>query len=203
MTRATAAARSLCGVALLVAALAAGSAAGSDDDPRRIAPYAATDDAVTEAMLDLARVAASDHVVDLGSGDGRIVLAAARRGASGVGVEIDARLVAIAQARAAHERLAERARFVQQDLFEADLSQATVVTLYLFPAAMARVADKLAASLAPGTRVVSHDFPLPGWPAVRVAVVDAPGKRDAIGTQTATLYLYATPSRDPAARAPR
>lgn len=163
------------------------------DEAKRVAPYAATDDAVAEAMLDLARVGPRDHVVDLGSGDGRIVIAAARRGASGLGVDIDGALVEIARRNAAHERLGDRVQFVQQDLFETDLAQATVVTLYLFPAIMGRVAGKLA-TLAPGTRVVSHDFPLPGWRVDRVATLDAPGKRDYTGTGIATLYLYVTPA---------
>jgi ubiquinone/menaquinone biosynthesis C-methylase UbiE len=176
--------------ALLAAGLAlpvAGVARAEDD--KRVAPYAPTDDVVTEAMLDLAGVRAGDHVVDLGCGDGRIVIAAARRGATGLGVDIDAKLVELARRNAVHERLDTRVRFVQQDLFETDLAQATVVTLYLFPTIMGRVAAKLA-SLAPGTRVVSHDFPLPGWRVARLATIDAPGKRDHMGTSEAKLYLY-------------
>lgn len=177
--------------ALAALPLAARQAAA--DDARRVAPYAATEDAVAEAMLDLAAVHAGDHVVDLGCGDGRIVLAAARRGATGLGVDIDAQLVTVARANAEHAGLAGRVRFAQQDLFATDLAMASVVTLYLFPAIMRRVAAHLAGAARPGARIVSHDFPLPGWRATRVAVVDAPGKRDATGTSTATLYLYVAP----------
>lgn len=179
---------------LLAAAALLAAGGVRADEAKRVAPYAATDDAVAEAMLDLARVGPSDHVVDLGCGDGRIVIAAARRGATGFGVDIDARLVDIARRNAEHAGVAQRARFAQRDLFETDLADATVITLYLFPAIMGRLAAHLA-SLAPGKRVVSHDFPLPGWRVARVATLDAPGKRDATGTSTATLYLYDVPRR--------
>jgi ubiquinone/menaquinone biosynthesis C-methylase UbiE len=179
--------------AALIVVMASAAMSVHADESKRVAPYAATEDAVTEAMLDLAQVRAGDHVVDLGSGDGRIVIAAARRGATGLGVDIDARLVELSRRNAVHEGLEARVRFEQQDLFETDVRSASVVTLYLFPSIMRRVADKLAA-LAPGTRVVSHDFPLPGWRIAAVDTVDAPGKRDHMGTSTAKLYLYVVPA---------
>ena len=190
----------------LLAGLAAaplGRASGATDESKRVAPYAATEDGVAEAMLDLAQVRAGDHVVDLGCGDGRIVLAAARRGATGLGVDIDGQLIDLANRLAQQQGLAGRARFLQQDLFDTDLAPATVVTIYLFPTIMARVAEKLQASLRPGTRVVSHDFALPGWRPQRLELVEAPGKRDAIGTSLARLYLYVVPAAGEAGSSPR
>jgi cyclopropane fatty-acyl-phospholipid synthase-like methyltransferase len=127
-------------------------------------PYVQTPERVVHEMLALAGVGPRDVVYDLGSGDGRIVIAAARwRGARGVGVEIDADLVR--QARRAAERagVADRARFEAQDLFVTDLREATVVTLYLSPELNARLMPKLRAELRPGARIVSHQFPIADW----------------------------------------
>ena len=127
-------------------------------------------------MLELARLAAGERLVDLGSGDGRIVLEAARRGAIAHGVEIDPRLVARSRAAAAHEGLAERATFATEDLFETDFAAADVVTMYLLPDVNARLAPKLYRTLRPGARVVSHDYGLGEWPADETVEIDAPGK---------------------------
>jgi hypothetical protein len=93
------------------------------------------------------------------------------------------------------EGVGERARFREQDLFESDLGDATVVTIYLVPQIMPRVARKLAAELRPGTRVVVHDFPLPGWRIDRVDAFDVPEKRDYTFNSRATIYLYTVPAR--------
>lgn len=163
----------------------------------RVAPYAATPAGVAVEMLKLAEVGASDYVIDLGSGDGRLVIAAAARfGArGGFGVDIDEKLVAYANASASQAGVADRVRFYARDLFATDVGEATVVTLYLFPAVMGRVAEKLKAELKPGTRIVSHDFALPGWAVERVVVVPAPEKNDTTGAQTATLYRYTAAPR--------
>ena len=173
-------------------ALAAGA-----QESRRVAPYADTPDHVVTEMLRLAGVGPSDFVVDLGSGDGRLVIAAVKSfGArGGFGVEIDEQLVAYANAKAAEAGVADRVRFYARDLFATDVGAATVVTIYLFPGIMARVADKLRHELAPGARVVSHDFALPGWRAERVATVPAPQKRDYVGRDDAALMLYVAPPR--------
>jgi protein-L-isoaspartate O-methyltransferase len=119
---------------------------------------------VVAAMLDLARVAPGDVVYDLGSGDGRIPIAAARRyGVRAVGIELDARLVERARCNARAAGVAHLVEFRQQDLFAASLREATVVTLFLFPAMNERLRPKLAAELAPGARVVSHRFGLGDW----------------------------------------
>ncbi|MFY9313965.1 MAG: class I SAM-dependent methyltransferase [Burkholderiales bacterium] len=125
---------------------------------------------VVAAMLRLAGVSPADVVYDLGSGDGRIPIAAARDyGARGVGIELDARLVALARCNAREAGVAHRVDFRQQDLFGADLGEATVVTLFLFPEMNRRLKAKLLAELKPGARIVSHRFDLGDWPPQRTA----------------------------------
>lgn len=120
--------------------------------------------AIADAMLQLAGVTDRDVVYDLGSGDGRIpIIAAQKYGARGMGIEIDARLVQQSWGNANDAEVANRVKFVQGDLFDADLSEATVVTTYLSPSIMKRLVPKLRA-LKPGTRLVSHQFDMPGWP---------------------------------------
>jgi SAM-dependent methyltransferase len=127
--------------------------------------FAPTSHAVADAMLQLAEVGPDDVVYDLGSGDGRIVILAAQKyGARGVGIEIDPALVRISRQVAREGEVADRVIFVEGDLFEADISQATVVTLYLSPNVNRRLGPKLKRELRPGTRIVSHQFPIPGWP---------------------------------------
>lgn len=117
--------------------------------------------AVADAMLRLAKVTRADVVYDLGSGDGRIlILAAQKYGARGVGVEMDPVLVARAREAARDGQVADRVRFVEGDLFAADISEATVVTLYLSTLANRRLAAKLSRELRPGTRIVSQQFDL-------------------------------------------
>ena len=120
--------------------------------------------AIADAMLQLAGVAAGDVVYDLGSGDGRIpIIAAQKYGARGLGIEIDPRLVTQSWGNANDAEVANRVKFIVGDLFEADLSEATIVTMYLSPSIMKRLIPKLRA-LTPGTRLVSHQFDMPGWP---------------------------------------
>lgn len=127
-------------------------------------PYVSTPGEVVAQMLDMAKVGSGDLLYDLGCGDGRIVISAARRfGTRGVGVDIDSRRVADAVAAARAAGVTDRVRFVKQDLFETDFSEASVVTLYLFPELNARLKPKLLA-LKPGTRIVSHNFGIAGWP---------------------------------------
>ncbi len=127
---------------------------------------------VADAMLQLAGVGPADVVVDLGSGDGRIpIIAAQKYGARGVGIELDPRLVELSWRIANEAEVASRVRFIVGDLFTADLSEATVVTAYTSPSIMKLLLPKLAA-LKPGTRIVSHQFPMPGWPPDRQIKVD-------------------------------
>jgi SAM-dependent methyltransferase len=126
--------------------------------------FASTRQAVADAMLRLANVGPDDVVYDLGSGDGRIVILAAQKyGARGVGIEIDPALVARSRETAAEGGVADRVRFIEGDLFEADLSEATVVMLYLSPSINLDLEPRLRRELKPGARIVSHQFPMGRW----------------------------------------
>jgi SAM-dependent methyltransferase len=136
--------------------------------------YVPTPQPVVDAMLDLAKVGRSDVVYDLGSGDGRVVITAARKyGAHGVGIEIDPALVKKARENAAAAGVADRVRFVTQNLFAADITKASVVTLYLLQSLNEKLRPKLVRELKPGTRVVSHVFNMgPEWPPAKTIEVD-------------------------------
>jgi len=142
--------------------------------PKADVVYVPTPQPVVDAMLALANVKKTDVVYDLGSGDGRIVITAAQKyGARGVGIELDPDLVKKARANAAAAGVANKVRFVTQNLFEADLRPATVVTLYLLQSINERLRPKLVRELSPGTRVVSHVFNMgPEWPPERTETID-------------------------------
>lgn len=140
------------------------SAAGPDSTAKG-APYVPSPTRVTRKLLQLAEVSPGDVVYDLGSGDGRIVIMAAKEfGARGVGVEIDSQLVRESRMNAQRAGVANRVEFRQGDLFETDLQDATVVTLYLWPDMNNKLRPKLQRQLNPGDRVVSHSFDIDGWP---------------------------------------
>lgn len=142
--------------------VAAQETEGTEREPD--VPYVATPMPVVEAMLGLGRVDARDTLFDLGSGDGRIVIAAARRyGTRGVGVEIDSGLVATSRRNAREAGVEGLVSFLRGDLFEVDLSSATVVTLYLLSSVNRRLRPKLLEELRPGTRIVSHAFGMGEW----------------------------------------
>jgi predicted RNA methylase len=127
---------------------------------------------IADAMLRLAKVAADDVVYDLGSGDGRLpIIAAQKYGARGIGIELDPRLVELSWRIANEAEVANRVSFIVGDLFDADLSRATVVTMYLSPSIMKVLEPRLRA-LKKGTRIVSHQFAMPGWPADQKIQVD-------------------------------
>jgi SAM-dependent methyltransferase len=134
--------------------------------------FVPTRHAIADAMLQLAGVGPGDVVYDLGSGDGRIpIIAAQKYGARGWGIEIDPALVAKARENATDAGVADRVTFITGDLFTADLSHATVVTMYLTPNVLKRIESGLR-GLKPGTRIVSHQFPMAGWPPDRRQTVD-------------------------------
>jgi SAM-dependent methyltransferase len=170
-----------------LAALAATSSARAEEKKPVHSPdviFVPTPEPVVEKMLELARVGPQDVVYDLGCGDGRIVIAAARRGArKAVGIDIDPNRVQEAEANAKHAGVAGRVQFVEGDLFETNLSDATVVTLYLLPDLNLKLRPKLL-QLKPGTRIVSHAFDMGDWKPERTAQVD--GK---------TVYLWTVPAR--------
>jgi SAM-dependent methyltransferase len=136
--------------------------------------YTPTRHNIAEAMLNLAGVTKDDVVYDLGSGDGRLpILAAQLHGARGVGIEIDPKLVALSRSNAREAGVEERVSFVEGDLFTADISPATVVTLYLSTSVLRQLEPRLRTELKPGTRIVSHQFWVPGWTAEKTLRVDA------------------------------
>jgi SAM-dependent methyltransferase len=130
-----------------------------------------TADILVEKMLDLANVTPRDYLMDLGSGDGRTVIAAAKRGARAVGVEFNADMVALSKENAAAAGVSAKVAFVEGDLFEADLSQATVITMFLLPDINLRLRPKLL-DLRPGTRIVSNSFTMDDWEADATAEVE-------------------------------
>ena len=117
---------------------------------------------LVEKMLDLAKVTSKDYVIDLGSGDGRNIIAAAKRGARALGVEFNPDMVALSNRLAAEAGVSDRAKFVQGDMFEADFSEATVLAMFLLPDNLKRLKPKME-KLKPGTRVVLNTFGVPGW----------------------------------------
>jgi len=131
--------------------------------PGKDVVWVPTPPAVVEHMLDLAKVTPKDFVIDLGSGDGRIVLAAARRGASGLGVDLNQDLVQLAREDAERQGLSGRAQFRVQDMFQTDLSQASVLTTYLLPHLNVRVRPQLLRQMKPGSRVVTYSFHMGEW----------------------------------------
>jgi SAM-dependent methyltransferase len=154
-------------LAVLVAGWVDGTLAGNQQAARQVPDvhFTPTRHAVADAMLRLASVTSQDVVYDLGSGDGRIVIIAAQiYGARGVGIEIDPALVERARLNAREAGVADQVTFINGDLFTADISPATVVTLFLSPSINKRLEPKLRSELRPGTRIVSHQFPIGDWP---------------------------------------
>jgi SAM-dependent methyltransferase len=159
-------------------------------------PYVPTPWVIVDAMLGLADIRADDVVYDLGSGDGRLVITAAKRyKARGVGVELQPELVALANEGAKKEDVGDRVKFIQGDLFETDIREATVVTLYLLPRFVTRLVPRFLAELKPGTRIVSHDYPLAPWKPDKDMSLDVPEKEFISGTSWTRLYYYVVPAR--------
>ena len=174
----------------LAAAAASGATAGADE-----VPYVQTPQNVVDAMLDIAGVRGSDFLIDLGSGDGRIVITAAKKfGTRGIGVDYDPYLVERSTRLAREAGVAERVTFVKKDIFETDLAPASVVTMYLLPEFNLQLRPRLLATLRPGTRIVSHDWDMGDWePDGKVEVI-APDKPVGVLKQS-TIYLWIIPAR--------
>lgn len=156
-------------------------------------PFITTPDHVTLEMLRIANVGAKDHVIDLGSGDGRIVITAARQfGAKGLGVEIVPDLVEKSRANARRAGVADKTEFRAQDIFDTDLSPATVITMYLLPEVNLQLRPRLL-RMAPGTRLVSHDWDMGDWAPDRTVQVDVPDKK--VGLQKfSRIHLWRVPA---------
>src|SRR5258706_3463970 len=143
-------------------------------------PYVVTPMEIVERMLRMAEIGPGDSIIDLGSGDGRIVIEAAKRGARGIGVDLDPNLVKLATENARKAGVSERARFEVRDIFETDLSGASVVAFYLLPDFNAKLLPKLL-SLKPGTRIVSHDGGIGAWPPDEKLEMRTPEKTVGLG----------------------
>ena len=157
-------------------------------------PFITTPLEVVERMLEMAATRPQDVVIDLGSGDGRIVIAAAQKfGARGLGIELDAALVQKSREHARAANVAERASFVQGDVLVADISPATVVTVYLLPGLMGKLQSRFINELAPGTRIVSHEFTMAGWLPDRTETVRLKAPHRGQGNQS-RLYLWVVPA---------
>ncbi len=154
--------------ALAIAALLAQAQAPADQykpevgQPGKDVVWVPSPQALVDKMLDMANVTPQDFVMDLGSGDGRTVITAAKRGARAVGIEYNPEMVALSRANADREGMGSKAIFVQADLFETDLSQPTVITMFLLPSINMKLRPKLL-DLKPGTRIVSNSFDMADW----------------------------------------
>jgi hypothetical protein len=180
------------GCVLLAACLAASSASAQDWGDT---PYVQTPQNVVDSMLEIAKVNRNDYVIDLGSGDGRMVITAARKhGARGFGVDLDRRLVALSNRNAKKAGVADRAEFFQRDLHETDFSQASVLSIYLLPEVNLMIRGRILATLRPGSRVVSHDYNMGAWPPDYQTEMPAPGKTVGIG-QRSKVYYWVVPGR--------
>ncbi len=177
--------------ALALLMLAAGVVSAQDFGDT---PYVQTPMNVVERMLQMAKVTSRDYVIDLGSGDGRLVLTAAKKyGARGFGVDLDRRLVTLANRNAAKTGIADRAAFYERDIYETDLTAASVVTTYLLPEVNLMLRPTLLATLKPGTRIVTHDYDMGEWTPDEQTVIDAPDKpvgRD----KRSKVFLWVVPA---------
>jgi hypothetical protein len=177
---------------LICAALAAPAWA---DQLEWRAPFITTPPQVVERMLELAGTRPDDVVIDLGSGDGRIVIAAAQKfGARALGIELDRALVQKSRANALSANVAQRATFVEGDVLAADISGASVVTVYLLPGLMEKLQARFIGELAPGTRIVSHEFTMAGWLPDRSETVRLKARHSGQGDES-RLHLWIVPAQ--------
>jgi hypothetical protein len=157
-------------------------------------PFVPTPPDVVQRMLTLAKTGPNDYVIDLGSGDGRIVRAAARSfGARGFGVEHDSELVERSRELARRDGVSDKVAFMAQDLFETNVSDATVVTMYLLPEINLKLRPRLLAQLKPGTRIVSHDFDMADWAPDATVKLYSKEKYGGTGGES-TIYLWLVPA---------
>ena len=175
----------------VVVACAGAFAQEAQREVKRDVPFVPTPQEVVDEMLKMANVGRDDVVYDLGCGDGRLVITAVKKfGAKrGVGVDIDPQRIKESNENAKAAGVADRVKFIEQDLFKADFREATVVTLYLLPDVNLRLRPKLWTDLKPGTRVVSHAFDMGDWPPEKTANVEL-----------RTIYFWTIPAKPPAAK---
>jgi protein-L-isoaspartate O-methyltransferase len=179
--------------AALAALLVSVPALAQDGEIR--APFITTPPEVVTRMLQLAAAGPQDFVIDLGSGDGRIVIAAAREyGARGLGIELEPELVAKARESASLAGVAERARFQEGDALKVDLSPASIVTIYLLPSLLDRLQPRLLAQLRPGSRVVTHAFAMKGWQPDKTELVRLSARHEGQGDES-RIFLWVVPAQ--------
>jgi hypothetical protein len=184
-------------VACLVALTAAGTAlaqSGKDYQPKvgqegKDVVWVPTPQALVDKMMEMAKVTPQDHVIDLGSGDGRTVITAAKLGAKALGIEYNLDMVELSKRNAAKEGVGEKAKFVKADIFESDFSQATVITMFLLPELNLRLRPTLL-NLRPGTRLVSNTFTMGEWPDDETATLGGPNC-----TAWCTAHLWIVPAK--------
>jgi predicted O-methyltransferase YrrM len=173
---------------LLVVSVVAAQSPTTDTKPLDV-PYVPTHESLVEEMLSMARVTGNDVLYDLGSGDGRIVITAARKfGTRGIGYDLDPERIKEARENARRAGVTDRVRFEQQDIFTAKIADATVVTMYLLPDVNMRLRPRLLSELKPGTRIVSHNYDLGDWQPVQRKEMDVTGINH-------TLFLWIVPQR--------
>lgn len=183
-------------LATIILALVLAVPARAEEEPKitEETPYVQSPRIVVETMLKMAQVRASDFLIDLGSGDGRILITAAKKyGARGFGVDYDPRLVKLATDNAREAGVGDRVTFLEQDIFKTDLRSASVVAMYLLPNYNLVLKPRLL-QLKPGTRVVSHDYGMGDWPADAELTVPAPGKPVGVRKES-TIYLWIVPAQ--------
>ena len=179
-------------VLVLLLALVASRVHGEETEWRP--PFISTPPEVVERMLQVAETRADDLVIDLGSGDGRIVIAAARKfGARALGIELDGALVQKSREAARAAQVADKASFIEGDVLAADISKASVITAYLLPDLMRKLQPRFMQELAPGTRIVSHGFTMAGWAPDRSEVVKLKEKHPGQGDES-RLHLWIVPA---------
>lgn len=158
-------------------------------------PFIPTPQTVVDEMIKLANVRADDFIVDLGSGDGRMVISAAKqKKARGFGVDIDEKLVELSNKNAKEAGVADRAQFFQRDMFKTEIRKADVLMLYLLPDFMNRLRVKILTEMQPGARVVAHDYHMGAWYPDRMVTLTVPEKIAVSGTDKAYLYLWIVPA---------
>ena len=176
-------------LAVLLVALSAGA-----EESEWRPPFITTPPEVVERMLQVAETRADDLVIDLGSGDGRIVIAAAQKyGARAVGIELDGALVQKSREAARAAQLGDKVSFIEGDVLAADISKATVVTVYLLPELMRKLQARFIQELAPGTRIVSHAFTMAGWAPDRSEMVKVKERHPGQGDES-RLHLWIVPA---------
>jgi hypothetical protein len=186
------------GVAAIAASLVASACAQTTPATPQVnfGPYVPTPTVIVTELLKLADLKPGEFIIDLGSGDGRIVTTAAKQyGARGFGIEIQPQLVDQANANARAEGVGDRVKFIRQDLFLADIREANVITLYLLPSTVTKLVPKFMNDLKPGTRIISHDYPLAPWDPDRVEEFSFEEKIRISGTTRTVLYRYIVPAR--------